>query len=115
MAIQRMLARSGNITPDRRAKLDAFFGSTDWWDQAYETSEDLLGAKILKLRDSSERLLEWYRERLRQTFGLVSVARLVRNTKGGHLYDIVWAGRNLRGLKGADYILKMGEVIEPSV
>jgi three-Cys-motif partner protein len=112
MAIQRLLARTGEITPSRRAALDAFFGSPDWYQHAYESGQDLFGPKTLKLRDSGERLLEWYRSRLRGVFGHVSSARLIRNTKGGHLYYLIWAGPHKAGLKGAEYILNKGEKVK---
>jgi three-Cys-motif partner protein len=113
MAIQRLLERSGKITPGRRAALDTFFGSPDWWHQVYRESEGGLFQQrdVVKFEDAGERLLGWYRERLRQAFGHGSIARLIRNTKGGHLYYLIWAGRYKQGLKGANYILSMGETI----
>ncbi|MGG5819686.1 hypothetical protein [Falsiroseomonas sp. HW251] len=66
------------------------------WDQAYEESADLFGPKTRKLRDSGQRLLEWYRGRLEAAFGHVSPARLIRNTRGGHLYYLIWAGPQLQ-------------------
>jgi three-Cys-motif partner protein len=112
MAIQRELERFGQITPSRRAAFDTFFGSPDWWDQVYSEEPGFFGANhVLKFKDSGERLLGWYRARLKQAFGLVSVAKLIRNTRGGHLYYLIWAGRYEQGLKGADYILSMGETV----
>ncbi|MGJ3264859.1 MAG: three-Cys-motif partner protein TcmP [Salinarimonas sp.] len=113
MAIQRFLVRSGNIRPNWRETLDDFFGSKEWWDHAYEESEDLFGPKTLKLADSGIRLLDWYRGRLRKEFGHVSTGRLIRNTQGGHLYYIVWAGPHKKGQDGAEYILSKGEKITP--
>jgi three-Cys-motif partner protein len=115
MAIQRLLVRSGDINPAWRASLDRFFGTPEWWEQAYEEGTDLFGPKTRKLRDSGQRLLEWYRGRLRAAFGHVSAARLIRNTRGGHLYYLIWAGPHPKGLKGADYILKKGEKVDRSI
>jgi hypothetical protein len=84
-------------------------GSPEWWNQAYQEGSDLFGPKTIKLRDSGERLLGWYSARLKDAFGHVSTARLIKNTKGGHLYYLVWAGPHEMGLKGANYILKKGE------
>lgn len=92
MAIQRFLVRSGEIRPSWREMLDSFFGSPEWWDHAYEESADLFGPRTLKLADSGIRLLEWYRDRLRGAFGHVPSGRLIRNTQGGPLYYLVWAG-----------------------
>lgn len=109
MAIQRFLVRSGDIRENWRATLDEFFGSPDWWNHAYEERDGLFGAETLKLADSGLRLLEWYRGRLKHIFGHVSSGRLIRNTQGGHLYYLVWAGPHKKGLDGAQHILSKGD------
>ncbi|HWL69382.1 MAG TPA: three-Cys-motif partner protein TcmP [Geminicoccus sp.] len=114
MAIQRLLVRSGEINQAWRAALDRFFGTSEWWDQAYEESADLFGPQTRKLRDSGQRLLEWYRGRLEAAFGHVSPARLIRNTRGGHLYYLIWAGPHPKGLVGANHILSKGEKVTRS-
>ena len=110
MAIQRMLPNSGEV-PDGWAKtLDAYFGTRASFDEVYhERGGGLFGTSELKHPDYSERLLELYRARLKSAFGHVSTPRLIRNTKGVPLYYLLWAGPHPKGLKGADYILKMGE------
>lgn len=112
MAIQRLLVRSADIPPAWRQTLDRFFGTPEWYAQAYEESADLFGPKTLKLRDSGQRLLEWYRGRLKAAFGHVSPARLIKNTRGGHLYYLIWAGPHPLGLKGAQHILSKGEKVD---
>lgn len=114
MAIQRLLVRSAEIPPNWRQTLDRFFGTPEWFDQAYETGTDLFGPKTLKLRDSGQRLLDWYRARLRTVFGHVSPARLIKNSRGGHLYYLIWAGPHPKGLDGAQYILSKGERVDRS-
>ena len=113
MAIQRLLVRSGDISLGWQTALDKFFGSPDWRDHAYEQNTGLFGLTTLKLRDSGTRLLDWYRARLKKAFGNVSTARLIKNTQGGHLYYLVWAGPHGKGLEGADYILSKGEKLTP--
>lgn len=115
MAIQRLLVRSAEIPPGWRQSLDRFFGTPDWFGQAYDQGADMFGPKTLKLRDSGQRLLEWYRGRLRTAFGHVSTARLIRNTRGGHLYYLIWAGPHPKGLVGADYILSKGEKVNRAI
>jgi len=105
MAVQRLLTRSGDIPGDWQISLDAFFGSTDWRGLAYEATEGLFGTHVTKVSDSGPKLLQWYRGRLRQVFGHVSTARLVRSTRGNPLYHLIWAGPHKLGLKGANYIL----------
>ncbi len=108
MAIQRVLARSAVLPDAWLAALDRFFGTRDWFDQAYERSDDLFGAKVKKRPDASARLLKWYCGRLRKAFGHVSPPRLISNTRGNPLYHLIWAGPHKKGLQGAAYILSKG-------
>lgn len=112
MAIQRFLVRSGDVPANWAATLDDFFGSPDWREHAYAEKEGLFGFSTEKQEDSGKRLLEWYRQRLKDAFGNVSPARLIRNTKGGHLYYLIWAGAHSKGLEGAKHILGKGEAIQ---
>jgi three-Cys-motif partner protein len=111
MAIQRLLARSGDISSGRQHALDEYFGDPGWRALVYQTQVDLLGPKTTKVVDSSVRLVKWYRGRLRDIFGHASSARLIRNTRGGHLYYLIWAGPHPLGLKGANYVLGQGEAV----
>jgi hypothetical protein len=89
--------------------LDTFFGSKDWRTLVYEYKTDLFGPKVSKVSESGIKLLEWYRGRLRNTFGHVSAARLIKNTRGNPLYYLIWAGPHKKGLEGAEHILSKGE------
>lgn len=111
MAIQRVLPRDAVLRPGWSETLDRFFGIHGWYDQVYERQTDLLGTRTEKRRDAGPRLLEWYCGRLRAAFGHVSPARLIKNTKGGHLYYLIWAGPHPKGLDGARHILSKGEKI----
>jgi hypothetical protein len=64
---------------------------------------------VRKVSDSGIKLLEWYRSRLKDIFGYVSTARLIKNTRGNPLYYLIWAGSNATGLKGAEHILSKGD------
>jgi three-Cys-motif partner protein len=112
MAIQRLLTKSGEIPNDWQDALDRYFGSSEWRSYAYEDVLGLFGTVTRKISDSGVRLLQWYRDRLREVFGHVSSARLIKNTRGGHLYYLIWAGPHERGLKGAEYILRKGDSIK---
>jgi|SRR5579884_66229 len=106
MALRRMMPNSGNVPSGWQISLDTFFGSPDWRQHAYEEGLDLLdGKRTIKIADSEDRLLAWYRERLKAVFGHVSDAQLVTNTRGGRLYYLIWAGPHKAGLKGANHIL----------
>lgn len=112
MAIQRLLIKSGDIPQGWQMSLDTFFGSPDWRQLAYEEGTDLFGPKVSKVSDSAIKLLEWYRGRLRDIFGHVSTARLIKNTRGNPLYYLIWAGPHKKGLDGAEYILSKGERVK---
>jgi three-Cys-motif partner protein len=111
MAINRLLARSGDIDAGWQASLDTFFGSPDWRTVAYTEGADLFGARRDKVEDAGARILQWYRDHLGRAFGHVSTAHLIKNTRGNPLYYLIWAGPNATGLKGAEYILSKGESI----
>jgi three-Cys-motif partner protein len=109
MAIQRMLPNSGEFQAGWRERLDAYFGTPAWYDAVYESRPQLFGATIQKRDDYLSNLLSLYRDRLKQSFGLVSQPKLIRNTRGVPLYYLLWAGPRRKGLEGANYILRMGE------
>lgn len=109
MAIQRMLPNSGEFQPGWRERLDAYFGTTTWYDAVYESRPQLFGNQIVKRDDYLANLLNLYRDRLKQAFGFVSEPKLIRNTRGAPLYYLLWAGPHRKGLEGANYVLSMGE------
>jgi three-Cys-motif partner protein len=105
MAINRMLTKTGDIPDGWQISLDTFFGSPDWRKIAYEDGQDLFGPKTRKAKNTSERLLQWYRGRLKTLFGHVSTPRLINNSRGNPLYYLIWAGPHPKGLEGANHIL----------
>ena len=105
MAINRLLKRTGKFTSEERSKLDEYFGDPGWFEVAYPTEDNLFGTAAEKAPDAGERLLGWYRERLKVAFGNVSEPLLVRNTVGGHLYYLIFAGPNETGAKIATDIM----------
>lgn len=112
MGIVRVLTNSAEMPDAWVARLDRYFGGHEWFDEVYHRPDELFGAGELQKRaDYRERLLELYRAKLRDAFGHVSAARLIRNTRGAPLYYLLWAGPHSKGLEGANYILKMGELL----
>jgi len=109
MAIQRMLPNSAQFQTGWRERLDTYFGTPNWYDEVYETRNDLLGPVTRKRDDYLNRLLALYLARLEAAFGLVSLPKLIRNTRGVPLYYLIWAGQHRKGLQGANWILSMGE------
>lgn len=113
MAIQRLLPRdTDKFTVQRRGMLNEYFGSPEWYNVVYRTKRTLFGDdEEEKIEQSGKRLVKWYRDRLRDAFGFVSKAALIRNTRRGHLYYLLLASPNRNGVKIADYILSAGETI----
>jgi len=111
MAIQRLLHKFGQISTERRTNLEEYFGSSEWESAVYDERTDLFGTSKVKVPESGHALARWYCNRLKEEFGYVSSARLIRNSTGGHLYYLIFAGPNATGAKIADEILCQGEVI----
>ncbi len=113
MGVQRMLPNSGAVPSDWADRLDRYFDTPAWRAEVYvQSSDDLFGSSgITKRTDYHLRLLELYRARLKQAFGHVSAPKLIRNTRCAPLYYLLWAGPHALGLKGADYILRMGDAV----
>jgi len=105
MAIQRLLPRNGRFTAKQRAKLDDYFGDPGWYDQVYVVEQGLFEEELRKRDDAAERLVTWFRGRLKTAFGFVSTARLITNSQGGHLYYLIFAGPNATGAKIASHVL----------
>lgn len=110
MAIQRLLRRRYHLlAPARRRQLDDYFGDAGRFDAVYPRRDTLFGPEPRKVAGAADRLVAWYGERLRSAFGHVSPPHLVRNTRRGHLYYLIWAGPNKTGMKIASYVLGSGE------
>ena len=111
MALQRLLPQNAAKVEMHRDRLNEYFGSTDWYDQVYETNLDMLGETTRKRANAGEALLAWYCTRLKAIFGYVSRPRLVTNTNGTHLYYLIWAGPHPKGRDIANHILGMGHLV----
>lgn len=117
MAINRLLKVDAKLPTTWRAQLDAFFPA-GWWDEAYAENHGLFAgievdwSSVEKRSDARDRLLKFYARHLKEAFGFVSEPKLISNTKGHPLYYLIWAGPHPAGLKGADYVLKMGSKVQ---
>lgn len=111
MAINRLITRDGEIPKKWRDQLDNCFGTPEWEDRAYSTDVDLFGVEdTQKRKDTAERLLRLYTDRLKTVFKAVAKPSLVTNTKGAPLYYLIWAGHPT-GLDIAEHVLNLGERI----
>lgn len=113
MAIQRLLLRDPDqFTPSQVARLDEYFGTPAWKDELYKKPQStLFDMEEQKIENSGVALLNWYRSRLKETFGFASKAALIRNTKRGHLYYLLLASPNATGVRIANHILSAGDYI----
>jgi three-Cys-motif partner protein len=107
MAIHRVLPRVVEKASIRRfMKHDIYFGDLGWFDEVYRPQNDLFrGQSLVKRDDAGDRLLTWYRHRLKRAFGHVSPAYPVKNSRGVELYNLIWAGPHPLGLKIAADVL----------
>jgi three-Cys-motif partner protein len=108
MAIQRLLKRSGKFSDKERKKLDDYFGDPSWYDLLYRETPTLFGTEVQKATGSGDKLVNWYRDRLKALFGYASAAYLVSSTRNRPLYYLVHAGPNETGAKIATDVLKAG-------
>ncbi len=112
MAINRLIARSGEIPENWRAGLNDCFGGTEWESLVYAERTDLFGETTRhKVDDAAKRLLNHYVGRLKALFGHAATPSVVRNTRGVPIYYMLWAGPHPLGQKIADYILAKGDRI----
>ncbi len=108
MSIQRLLKKSGTFTERERHKLDDYFGDPRWFEIVYPESLGLFGPVQEKAHDTETRLVEWYRNRLKETFGYASTPYLIVNSHRGHLYFLIFAGPNKTGATIANHVLSGG-------
>lgn len=112
MAIQRLLPQSGRISQKQKNMLTRYLGSPEWENVIYEKTSDLFEDELItKAEKSGERLAKWYQRRLTNVFGFGAKPRLVRNSQGGHLYYLLFAGPNENGAKIAKDVLDQGETV----
>ena len=67
------------------------------------------GVRDYRFNNAGDRLVKWYRGRLRDAFGHVTTAREVRSTSGHPLYYLIFAGPNKTGAVIAQNVLKQGK------
>ncbi len=106
MAITRLANNNSKMPKKFREMLDIYFGTNEWFDIMYEKKSDFISDKeYIKRPNAEEAVLAWYIKRLKNTFGLVSTPRPIKDTKGRLLYYLIWAGRHPKGHEVAEYIL----------
>lgn len=112
-AIQRQLPNSGTFTKEQREMLTNYFGSSEWESLLYERTTNLFGeVDVHKVTRSGDSLARWYGRRLKDLFGYASPPYLITNSRGSHLYYLIFAGPNATGAGIAtDILLRQGSRI----
>jgi three-Cys-motif partner protein len=112
MNFNRLLPKSGIVSPANAATLDRAFPSPDWREAAYPQAPTFFGEAPRRAADVPRALLEVYVRGLRAIFDFVASPRLVRTPRGLPLYYLIWAWPSVVGFRIADHILKQGEHVE---
>jgi three-Cys-motif partner protein len=97
------------LTPTQVERMTRFWGSDEWLDLLYEDRPGLWGeTRRVKTRPTTaERLGRLFKERrLARVFEFVSDPLVVRNTVGGPIYCLIFAGPNETGLKIATQVVR---------
>jgi three-Cys-motif partner protein len=125
VALQKRIPHdSSSLSSTRRACLDRFFGSTEWFDLVYSaiaTGEPMRATErsssssapavltsAIRTTDPGRRLVSWYRQRLMTIFGAVSKPFLVRNNSHGQLYYLMFAAHKASSVELAQPFLELG-------
>lgn len=105
VAVNRLLKKDGNIHESMRQRLDAIFGTSDWYDAFYKTttSSDLFGEHVRTEKVKGfERIERYFVERLQTIFAGVAKNPLpLLNSRNNPLYLLCFASANPQGAKTA--------------
>ncbi|HUS46021.1 MAG TPA: three-Cys-motif partner protein TcmP [Phycisphaerae bacterium] len=115
MAVNRLLAND----PKKlfRDRLDAIFGTKDWFQQFYRTTrlEDIFGQPVEKIRKACDfrSLGGFYQKRLRSIFaGVADKSHVWDNSRRSPLFQLFFAAGNPKGapiaVRIANHLLKGG-------
>ena len=106
MAINRLITKDGRkILDSSISQLDQCFGTHEWYSECYYHFENLFGEiEVIKHTGTVKILRNLYFGRLKQHFRYVKGPLFIHNTRGSHLYDLIWAGQNPFGAKCAQKV-----------
>ena len=110
VAVNRLLRRDGQIDETVKKKLDRFFGTTDWFDQFYQTktTESLFGIEnVTEKVVNFEGISRYFVKRLKSIFSDAADNPLqLYNSKNNPLYLLCFAVSNKKGAPTAINIAK---------
>lgn len=113
MGMNRLATKSGKLPESWRQRMDAFLGTTAWYDEFYkvETKPTLFGDHQVQVKASMAVMARYFNDRLKQVFaGVVDEPGVLWNSANNPLYLLCFAVGNERGkdiaLRIANHLLK---------
>jgi three-Cys-motif partner protein len=113
MGMNRLAPKSGKVPGPWRQRMDAFLGTTDWYDEFYkvETTPTLFGDAQVQVKASMDVMARYFNDRLKQVFaGVADEPGVLRNSANAPLYLLCFAAANKNGarpaLRIANFLLK---------
>lgn len=113
MGMNRLATKSGKLPESWRQRMDAFLGTTTWYDEFYkvETKPTLFGDHQVQVKASMDVMARYFNDRLKQVFaGVVEEPGVLSNSANNPLYLLCFAVGNERGkdiaLRIANHLLK---------
>ena len=112
VAINRVLTRTGRISPTWRTKLNEMFGSTDWYEEFYRIRQEtsLFGEEEVTEKISDfDAINQYYLKRLKTVFaGVAPNPLLLHNSRNNPIFALYFAVGNP---KGKDLALRIAKHI----
>ncbi len=113
MGMNRLATNSGKLPESWRQRMDAFLGTTTWYEEFYkvETQPTLFGDHEVSVKASMDVMARYFNDRLKQVFaGVVEEPGVLWNSAKNPLYLLCFAVGNERGkniaLRIARHLLK---------
>ena len=113
MGMNRLATKSGKLPESWRQRMNAFLGTTAWYDEFYkvETKPTLFGNHQVQVKASMDVMARYFNDRLKQVFaGVVEEPGVLWNSANNPLYLLCFAVGNERGkdiaLRIANHLLK---------
>lgn len=101
IGVNRLVTKSGDIPDPWRKRLDAMFGTRNWFQEFYrsETISDLFGNQVEQLAKAKIEVLgRYFIERLKTIFpGVSENPGILRNSSNNPLYLLCFAAGNEKG------------------
>jgi three-Cys-motif partner protein len=100
MGMNRLATRSGKLPESWRQRMDAFLGTSDWYDEFYkvEAKPTLFGDQQVQVKASMDVMAHYFNRRLSKVFaGVAEEPGVLLNSSKNPLYLLCFAVSNDRG------------------